>query len=326
MSTTQSDAKFQGWQAIVPATSANLGCAFDCAGLALRLYLKASFFPSATPELTVEYQGRHPGRVPTDKSNLVLHALQFAANSLGAPPPCGHIVLQNEIPVGAGLGSSAAAVVAGLMLGTGYSGASVPAEQLAGWANQIEGHLDNVAAAYCGGLVFAWNNGGHVTTLKTAFPGSLRLVLVVPDVMVRTSEARRVLPQSYSQSDVLHNLQRAAILAATCFSGRFDLSPGIFDDRLHQPYRQELVPGIAQCLQYRHERLRGIAISGSGPTIIAIAEHDEEQIARDLQAIFAAEGVQTETIITSADNQGAVITRQTAMASEFAGATHGAKP
>jgi len=321
----------QGWQVTVPATSANLGCAFDCAGLALRLYLRASFVPSDASELTVEYCGPHPERVPLDGSNLVLESLRFAAAGMGAPQPGGHVVLQSDIPVGAGLGSSAAAVVAGLLLGASYSaGGGSPdgppdTEKLIGWTQHMEGHFDNAAAALCGGLVFGWNDSGRIRTIKTAFPDRLKLVLVTPNAMVRTSEARRVLPQNYAQSDTLHNLQRAAMLAASCFSGRFDFTPDMFDDRLHQPYRRELVPGISRCLKYRHPDLRGVALSGSGPSVIAIAEQNEKRIALDLQAIFAGEGLASETTITSADNQGAVIAPRPAPSPQFADVARGAK-
>jgi len=328
MNSNPKEPRSLGWQVTVPATSANLGCAFDCAGLALRLYLKASFVPSDASELTVEYQGPHAIRVPLDSTNLALAALRFAAASLGGPSPRGHVVLQNDIPVGAGLGSSAAAVIAGLLLGASYGADRVgmpEPEKLIGWAQEMEGHFDNAAAALRGGLVFGWNDSGRIGTMKTAFPEHLKLILVVPDAMVRTSEARRALPQSYSQSDALHNLQRAAMLAASCFSGRFDFSPEMFDDRLHQPYRQELVPGIARCLRYRHPDLRGIAISGSGPSIIAIAQQKEDRIALDLQAIFAGEGVASETIVTSADNQGASIAPCPAPVPQFANAARGVK-
>lgn len=332
MSPNPKEPQNQGWQVTVPATSANLGCAFDCAGLALRLYLRASFIPSEASELTVEYSGRHPERVSLDSSNLVLESLRFAAAGMGAPAPVGHVVLQNDIPVGAGLGSSAAAAVAGLLLGASYGADAVPTsespdtEKLTGWAQHMEGHFDNAAAAVCGGLVFGWNDSGRIRTIKTIFPDRLKLVLVTPNAMVRTSEARRVLPQSYDRSDALHNLQRAAMLAASCFSGRFDFTPEMFDDRLHQPYRRELVPGISRCLKYRHPDLRGIAISGSGPSVIAIAEQNENQIALDLQAIFAGEGLASEVTITSADNQGAVVAPRPASSSQFANVMRGAKP
>src|ERR1700756_5139073 len=111
-----------GWRVIVPATSANLGCAFDCGGLALKLYLKALFIPSSTGKLSLEYKGRTPERFPLEDSNLILHSLRFAAEKLNAPAPTGHVVVKSEIPISVGLGSSAAAVIAGLLLGAQHSG------------------------------------------------------------------------------------------------------------------------------------------------------------------------------------------------------------
>ncbi len=300
-----------GWRAVVPPTSANLGCAFDCGGLALKLPLKAMFIPAETSELTLEYTGKTPDRFPLDSSNLVLHALRFAAEQLGAPFPGGHVVVENEIPIGVGLGSSAASVIAGLLLGARYSGKDVNAEQLLRWAEEMEGHIDNAAAAYYGGLVFALcNNLDRVVTMKTAFPENIRLVVVIPSIAVPTHEARQALPQAYDRADVLHTLQRAALLAATCFSGRFDLFPELFDDKLHQPFRQKLVPGIERCLRLRRDGLLGVAISGSGSSVIAFTTKDEVGTARALQKIFAEEGTQSEALFTSADNNGACVTRE----------------
>ncbi|HEY6270374.1 MAG TPA: homoserine kinase [Terriglobales bacterium] len=299
----------QGWCAVVPATSANLGCAFDCGGLALKLYLKALFIPSTTSGLTVEYQGKNPDRFPLDGSNRLLAALRFAAERLKAPAPTGHVGVDSSIPIGVGLGSSAASVIAGLLLGSRHSGKEVSSDKLLGWAEELEGHVDNAAAAYHGGLVLALSSDvDRVVTVQTAFPPAIRVVVVSPAVAVPTAEARRVLPESYDRSDVLHTLQRAALLAATCFSGRFELFPELFDDRIHQPYRHRLLPGIEHCLSLRRDGLLGVAISGSGSSVIAFATRDEVGIAEALRNIFAEEGIQAEILFTSADNNGAWVT------------------
>lgn len=300
-----------GWRAVVPAASANLGSAFDCGALALQLYLNASFTPGEGPGLSLEYRGQTPERFPRDDSNLILHALRFAAAELDAPPPRGHVAVASEIPISVGLGSSAAAVIAGLLLGARYAGADVEAEELLRWANQIEGHVDDAAASYHGGLVFSLsNNMDRVVTVRTDFPESIRLIVVSPEQTVPTREARKVLPQAYDRAQVVHTLQRAAVLAATCFSGNFDLFPELFDDKLHQPYRRQFVPGIARCLDLRMDGLLGVAISGSGSSVIAFAARNHQAIAEALQEIFAAEGVRTETRMTCADNRGAWVTRE----------------
>ncbi|HEY1524692.1 MAG TPA: homoserine kinase [Candidatus Angelobacter sp.] len=311
MHQSNSDNAGCGWRVVVPATSANLGCAFDCGGLALRLYLRALFVPSAATELSLEYQGKTPERFPMKSSNLILHSLRYAAEKLDAPPPKGHVLVQSDIPISVGLGSSAAAVIAGLLLGSRHSGKEVTSEQLLRWAEEIEGHIDNAATAYYGGLVLALcNNIDRVVVAKTKFPESIRLVVIIPSITVPTHEARAVLPKSYDRADVLHTLQRTSVLAATCFSGNFELFPELFHDKLHQPYRQKLVPGMERCLGLRRPGLLGVAISGSGSSVIAFTTSDELRIAEELQKIFAGEGVQTEALFTSADNNGAGVTRE----------------
>ena len=296
-----------GWRVRVPATSANLGCAFDCGGLAIKLYLEACFIPSKNEQLTVQYSGKTADRVPLNDSNLVIRSVRFVANYFSAANPGGRIVVDSQIPVGVGLGSSAAAIIGGLLLGARYCDKDLSPAQLLRCAEELEGHIDNAAAAYHGGLVFALGNThDRVIALKTNFPEQIKLVVVVPSVTVPTHQARRALPASYPRADVVHTMQRTALLAATCFSGKFELFPELFDDRLHQPYRQQLAPGIARCLRCRQEGLLGVAISGSGSSVIAFAEKNERQIASDLQKIFSDEGVQTEVLFTSADNTGAV--------------------
>jgi homoserine kinase len=279
--------------------------------LALNLHLQALFIPSASSELTISYEGKTPDRYPLDSSNLVLQALRLAAERLEARPPGGQVLVESQIPVGVGLGSSAAAVVAGLLLGARYAGKEVADEQMLRWAEELEGHVDNAAAAYHGGLVLALcNNIGRVVTSKAAFPEAIHLVVVTPAMTVATHEARQVLPKAYERADVLHTLQRAAILAATCFSGRFELFPELFDDRLHHPFRQALVPGMERCLRLRHDGLLGVAISGSGSSVIAFVDKNDFEIGQALKDIFAGEGISSEVLFTSADNNGAWVTRE----------------
>jgi homoserine kinase len=327
MQGSNSDNAGYGWRAVVPATSANLGCAFDCGGLALKLYLKALFVPSQGAGLSLEYRGKTPEHFPIGDSNLVLRSLRFAADKLGAAVPAGHVLVESEIPIGVGLGSSAAAVIAGLLLGVQHGGENASPlpqvvherralgtpgpEEILRWAEEIEGHIDNAAAAYYGGMVLALsNNVERVTALKTNFPEGIRLVIVTPAVTVPTHEARQALPKSYDRAEVLHTLQRTSLLAATCFSGRFELFPALFDDKLHQPYRQRLVPGMERCLRLQRAGLLGVAISGSGSSVIAFVVQDDLAIARELQNFFADEGLQSEALFTTADNHGAGVTRE----------------
>src|SRR5215471_14959333 len=207
--TKDSDGR-NGWRVSVPATSANLGCAFDCGGLALKLYLNASFFPAESPGLTLKYSGVTTQRIPLDHSNLVLRSLRFVTNYFCAPEPWGRVLLESQIPVGVGLGSSAAAVVAGLLLGARCCGKDLSPEQLLHCAGELEGHVDNAAAAYHGGLVFALNDSDRVVAFKCDFPEQIKLVIVTPSVVVPTHRARRVLPATYRRADVVHTLQRIA--------------------------------------------------------------------------------------------------------------------
>jgi homoserine kinase len=167
--------------------------------------------------------------------------------------------------------------------------------------------------------VFALGKSEGVTTVKAEFPEAIRIVVVTPAVEVLTRAAREVLPATYSRADVVHALQRTAILAATCFSGRFELFPELFDDKLHHPFRQSLVPGIERCLRLRREGLLGVAISGSGSSVIAFASGNEVAIAQALREIFSDEGIPSHALFTSADNRAARVTPEPVALAEPSG-------
>ena len=230
---------------VVPATSANVGCAFDCAAIALNLHLKVEFAASDSGGFRVSYKGQNADRVPLDDSNLVLQSFLRTLKHYGRNGSGGDIAIESEIPVGVGLGSSAAAIVAGILLGMHHCEKEIDPRAVLRLAVEIEGHPDNVSAAYLGGFVVAASVGdsAEVLACKAPVPEELDFIVVTPNVPIPTSEARAILPKMYSRGDAVSNLQRAVLLAAQCFSGKFDLSQEIFRDRLHQPVSQQADSG-----------------------------------------------------------------------------------
>jgi len=295
----------------VPATSANLGCAFDCAAIALGLFLRVSATPRDSG-FEVTYHGLDSDQISLDDNNLVVTAMHRCAAPLQWKIPGARLEVDNQIPLGVGLGSSAAAIVAGISLGAALCGAKLDAAVALRLAVEIEGHPDNVAAALHGGMVVAMTTEEKdVFVAKTAVSQDLDFVAVIPDMPLPTEKARAVLPAQYSRKDVVANLQRTALLTACFFSGK-NLSPELFVDRLHQPYRSPLIPGITQCLAYRREGLDGVYLSGAGSAVMAIARHSALEIGSELVEEFRRQGVGAYALVLKADNRGAEV-------SDFAG-------
>ena len=303
MSPVPTDAFF----AVVPASSANVGCAFDSAAIALGLYLRVSAAPKESG-WELSYSGANADQILHDRTNLFVKAMERAAAASGAPLPSVRLDVQNEIPLGVGLGSSAAAIVAGILLANEFCGSRLAPADVLRLAVEIEGHPDNVAAALHGGFVVAAapQESGNVLIAKADVSANLDFVAVVPEVPLPTEKARAVLPAQYSRRDVVANLQRTAVLAARFFSGG-ELSPELFRDALHQPYRSPLVPGIAECLAFRHAGLAGVFLSGAGSAVMAIARHSAAEIGDALVAEFGRNGTPARALLLKADNRGARI-------------------
>jgi homoserine kinase len=310
----------------VPATTANLGCAFDCAGIALSLHLRLtariseSTNPSVIPSearnpsagFALSYRGPNAAEIPLDDRNLILKSIRHYAARAGKQLPAANIAIENEIPLGVGLGSSAAAIVGGITLGAALCGAKLDPTMTLLLASDIERHPDNLAAAVFGGMVIALatdtepGSPADVWVKKTAVSQNLDFVCVIPDVQLSTEKARNVLPAQYSRQDVIANLQRTAWLTACFFSGA-GLEPEVFRDRIHQPYRAPLIPGIAQCLEYRAEGLAGVFLSGAGSAVMAIATSNTQHIGEALVAEFRRAGTTARAVLLKADNSGTQI-------------------
>jgi homoserine kinase len=300
--------------ASAPASSANLGCAFDCAAIALNLRQRAKASLRVDQSFLVKYSGPDSARVPCDASNLVVQGiLQFAA-AHSAEISGASVEIENEIPVGVGLGSSAAAIVCGLLLGAALLGVEPASDEILNLAAKIEGHPDNAAAAVHGGLVFAatvedesTQKNARVICACTLLPAGLKLIAIVPPTPTSTRAARAVLPQQYSRADVVHNLQRASLLAALCFSGSAALDLELFRDRIHQPYRVPSVPGLAECLAITHPDLLGVCLSGSGSAALAFVRGSEQEIGALLAAPFAQRGPAPTALILKNEPRGAEV-------------------
>jgi homoserine kinase len=288
----------------VPATSANLGCLFDCGALALGLYLDVQVTPRADGEISIKYRGETPERIATDATNLIARTITETLHSWGFLRGF-QLEIDNQIPVGVGLGSSAAAIVAALSACHWLADRTLFDEEFIALANRLEGHPDNVAAAWEGGFTIALQAGERVMVSSCPVPDSLQFAVVVPDYALPTEKARSVLPSEYSRADAIHNLQRAAAVAAHFFAGRADFHPAVFDDRWHQPYRAGLVPGLTEALRFRHPDVLGVCLSGAGPSILALVKKNAPAVGAALQQLLAGHGVQSRPYTLAADNRGA---------------------
>ncbi|MGE5574069.1 MAG: homoserine kinase [Bacteroidota bacterium] len=363
----------------VPASTANLGPGFDAVGMALELFNVVRIGTTTTTGLEITVLGDSKD-LPLDWTNLVARSAAALFEKVGVPVPGLRIHVQQRIPVSRGLGSSAAAIVAGLLGANALAGLPLGDDEMLQLATEIEGHPDNVAAALFGGFVVSVRGfGSEAVTpgadsratgaglpsvgsvvsigsvgsggsgsgalhaardaaikasaqagagatctagapsargcpgeclryLKLDAPRSLYAVIAIPDFQVPTELARRVLPASVPLADAVHNISRTALLVASIASGRLELLADAMEDRLHQPYRADLTPGLTDVLAAaRKEGALGAALSGSGPSVLAFASRDPRAVAEAMAAAFAARGVTCRTVITRASSRGATV-------------------
>ncbi len=252
----------------IPASSANLGPGYDAFGLALALY--DDFEADVASEWLLEVRGEGAGELRTDKDNEVARAMQRVFAEVGYEGAA-RISCQNAIPIGRGLGSSAAAIVGGLVLGNELAGAGLANERLFELATELEGHPDNVAAALCGGFTVCWSENGKPRVARIDPAGGLAAVALVSDAALPTAEARRALPSTVAHADAAFTAGRAGLLAAGIALGRADLVRAGASDRIHEPYRESLIPDITSVRAALLAAGADAAVlSGAGPTVVGL--------------------------------------------------------
>src|SRR5580700_6860909 len=295
------------WRLTVPASSANLGPGFDALGLALNLHLTCRF--RQADELTIRANGLDADMIPPDETNLIWQTALNVAEHVVKPLPFIDLTIENEIPVGKGLGSSAAALTAGVVIADQLLGLNWPRHLILNEAAQIEGHPDNVAACVLGSIVASSTDaGGVVRAVRVELPSSYGVAVVVPDFVLPTSESRHVLPANYSKADAVFNVQRSALLIAALATGSTSAFPAALEDRMHQPYRYALVPGLEEIVKLRAPGLLGCALSGAGPSIVVFYERGSEQVCDLVRQIFALRGHNSETLCAPIARDGYQLT------------------
>ena len=341
----------------VPCTSSNIGPGFDVVGLSLSLYLTLSVKIDASASThtapVLRYTGEGASDAPLDPyRNLITRVALYVlrVNHMNSFPVGVTIDVDNAIPFGRGLGSSGAAVIAGILLGNELGELNISRDRLLDYALMIERHPDNVTAALVGGFVgsylleltgeaaeatkvplsevlpeyppdasVSWGRDpptpphgiGHY--IRFGWAKEIKVIAIVPHFEVLTAEARRVLPDTYSKQDLVFNLQRLAVLTTSLARSPPDVNL-IFQamqDRVHQPYRKHLIPGLPRILASvtptSHPGLLGICLSGAGPTILALATDNLEHIADTICAEFKKENITCDVKFLDVIEQGATV-------------------
>ena len=286
----------------LPATSANLGPAFDAAGLALDLYLELTAQPSA--ESSIAAQGRDAEICGRVEDHLILKTYRAALDRAGAPPRPLALTIDNAIPIGKGCGSSAAARLAGLALANRFGNLGWSNERIIEEGTRLEGHPDNIAACWLGGLVISRGGEGNtVQTLRLTPALNWPLLLAIPAAALATEAARAVLPAEYQRADAVKNIQNAMLLLAAFAQGRGELLRFAFEDRMHEPYRAQLCPLLPALKPLAgSEGILGVALSGAGPSVLLVLEATAkaDAVRRRVADRLASQGLEAELLPTRA--------------------------
>jgi len=290
----------------VPATTANLGPGFDCMGAALALYntFEARFAPE--PEVTVH--GEYAEGLPSNPDNLVYRTAASVLERFGVRRP---LAIRSEcnIPPARGLGSSASCVVGGILAANELLGRPLNIAEILGLAARMEGHPDNVAPAILGGLTFAAMDGERVLHKRLELPSGTVFAVAIPDFQLSTRMARKVLPAKVPVKDATFNLARAAMMAVSLVQGDLPMLNILCQDRLHQPYRAKLIPGLTEMLSgaARHGAL-ACYLSGAGPSVACLAKEEAaDAVGNFMVSVFESHGIRAQHRTLKPCSSGATV-------------------
>lgn len=293
----------------VPGSSANMGPGFDSLGLALTLYNYIEAEETASGLEIVIEDAETKEYLPTDEKNLVYKSMKYLFEKAGYTPKGLKLTLKSEVPVTRGLGSSSACIVGGLVAANELSGKKFSAREIMSMATKLEGHSDNVCAAYLGGFTVSVFDKDEVFYHSHKINGDLKCLVLIPDYAVTTQKARNTLPGYYPKRDVAFNISHASLLVASIISGNYENLLCAIDDRVHEPYRKIFIDGY----QKLYNKLKsygalGTFISGSGPTLASIVEADDAEFFYEDIKEYTDKAFPTwKIMLLDIDNEGAKI-------------------
>jgi homoserine kinase len=291
----------------VPATSANLGSGFDCLGLALARY--NTVVVRSAEQTQVLVQGEGAGRLASDGRNLIYRSITSAYADRGAMPPPLRLECENTIPVARGLGSSSSAVAAGLVIANALLDGTFTESDLVRIGTRIEGHPDNIVPCLQGGVRVSVNARGQIVTSPVNAPVALHAVVFIPDVPMRTEEARAALPRNVTMKQAVFNVSRAALLVAALEQGRLELLRTATEDALHQPPRSRIFPAFPHIIEAALAAgAHGAFLSGAGSSVLALSTQNSDKIADAMQRAAADRLVGGSSEVLELDRSGATVT------------------
>jgi len=292
----------------VPATTANLGPGFDCLGLALKLYLNLEI-EEIEEGLVIEYQGEGAEKFSSKKDTLIGKSVELVLKKTGWDKSKKGLKIKafNQIPITRGLGSSASAIIGGIVGAAKLYNINLTNQNMLELALSLEGHMDNIVPALIGGLTLAYKTGQEeIKWARIKTPRDLRVVVAIPDFTLSTGEMRKALPQKVALPEAVFNLSRSALLINALQNSDWDVLAEAMEDRLHQPYRAPFIPGIGDIFsQIKKTGLAGVALSGSGPSVVSLTKvGSEEEISKIMKDTFLNAGITCRVLVLEVDLDG----------------------
>lgn len=294
----------------IPATIANLGPGFDCLALAIKLYNEV-YIEKIKKGLEIEISGEGKDSLPENKRNLFYQSMQRIFQKRKMKPPPLRIQFQNKIPLARGLGSSATAILGGIVAGNILTGNTLSKEEIINLAVKIEGHADNITASLLGGLTISYQKNKIWSFSRLTPKKSFDIILIIPEEELSTKLARSVLPKQINLEDAVFNISHASLLVGSLIEGNLSIFNEAVKDRIHQPYRAKLMPKFNKIMkELEKANVLCSGLCGAGPSTFAFIKKDDKKTLLSIKKLLIENSFQGKVVITEIDKKGLTLTQR----------------